>query len=126
VKAQVALFLAWDSQHAAQHDQPFRIRALLPAWPRSVDRWETGGAEKLENIRPGLVDPGGGHLAGGAGRGHGALLSAQDGTSLPQLAPLAKCRDPSYKYNLPHIIDLAALAAIAAQVVSPRGSREPW
>jgi hypothetical protein len=68
---------------------------VFPPLAVSFDRGATGGLEELEKIRPGLADPYGGNLAGGAGRGHGALLAAQDSTSLPQVAPLAKCRDPS-------------------------------
>ena len=69
--------------------------APFPSWPVSFDRRETGGLEKFERMVTGLTDPFGGNLASGAACSHGALLSAQDSTMLPQLTPLAKFRDPS-------------------------------
>jgi predicted ATPase with chaperone activity len=32
----------------------------------------------------------------------------------------------THRDNLPHVLDLAALAALAARAVTPRGWREPW
>jgi hypothetical protein len=50
--------------------------------------------EEFEKVLTGLADPLGGNLAGGAGRGHGALLSAQDSAILPQRTPLANSATP--------------------------------
>jgi hypothetical protein len=61
----------------------------------AFDRPETSAVEELEKILPGLADPRGRNLAGGAGGGHDALLSAKDGIIVPQRTPLAKRRDPS-------------------------------
>jgi hypothetical protein len=102
VNAQIALFLAFDRQDLDQPDQPFRVRKCLPALPLTVDSWETGGVEKLEKRGSGLTDPLGGNRAGGAGRGHAALLPAKDRASLPQTAPLTKFRNPSIRFSYKH------------------------
>jgi hypothetical protein len=94
VNAQVGLLLALHGQDPDQHDQLFGILERPPALAVSFDRRKTGRVEELEKVLTGLVDPLGRNLAGGAGRGHAALLSAKDGAILPQRTPLANSATP--------------------------------
>jgi hypothetical protein len=86
--------LTRDRQHRDPHDQPCRKRERLPLLAGSFDRREMGGREEFENVRAGLADPLGRKLAGGASRGHGALLAANASAIVPQRTPLAKATTP--------------------------------
>ena len=95
MKAQGRWLLTLDGQDPDQHDQPFGIHERLPSGPVPFKQRKPGGMEKREKIPTRLPDPFAGKLAGGAGCGHGTLLSAKDSPILPQLPPLRKFRDPS-------------------------------
>src|SRR5688572_4376295 len=97
MNAQVGGLPTLDGQDPDQHDLPVGIHERLPSVPMPCDRGETGGVEKLENIRPRLADPVARKLAGGTGCGHRALLSAKNSPILPELPTLKKCRDPSHR-----------------------------
>ena len=84
-----------DREDADEPEQPCGLHERWPAGPRPLEPWETGGMEPWEKIPTRLADPCAGTLAGGAGGGHGALLSAEAGPILPQPALLVKCRHPS-------------------------------
>ena len=81
--AQVRGLLTFDREDPDQHDQPFRIHERLASVPVAFDRREMGGLKEFEKVLPGLADSLGGDHAGGAGRGHGALISANNSTMLP-------------------------------------------
>src|SRR5262245_381042 len=95
MNAQVRFLLAFDCQHADQHDQPLRILAGFTSFTVPVEFGKFGLLEKLQKVRSRLLNPPLRNHAAGPLFLHVASLPPLGDNILPSPGYCVKLRDPS-------------------------------